>query len=108
MRVVISGGGVAGLTLAAKLSQQGREPIVIEKAESYDQVGYAIGLWPLGSCVLHGLACYDELVEQSCRPDFYEFGDHQGRTCSAWRSTRSPPELAHRSCRSPAPISSRS
>lgn len=79
MRVVISGGGVAGLTLAAKLSQQGREPIVIEKAESYDQVGYAIGLWPLGSCVLHGLGCYDELVERSCRPDFYEFGDHQGR-----------------------------
>ncbi len=78
MRIVISGGGIAGLTLAAKLRQQGREPIVIEQAESYDEVGYAIGLWPLGSCVLHGLGCYDELLARSCQPEVYEFGDHKG------------------------------
>jgi 2-polyprenyl-6-methoxyphenol hydroxylase-like FAD-dependent oxidoreductase len=78
MRVVISGGGIAGLTLATKLRQQGREPIVIERAASYDAVGYAIGLWPLGSCVFHGLGCYDELVAQSSQPELYEFGDHKG------------------------------
>jgi 2-polyprenyl-6-methoxyphenol hydroxylase-like FAD-dependent oxidoreductase len=78
MRVVVSGGGIAGLTLAAKLRQQGRDPIVVERAESYDEVGYAIGLWPLGSCVLHGLGCYDELVAHSSVPEIYEFGDHQG------------------------------
>jgi len=79
MRVVISGGGIAGLTLAAKLRQQGRDPIVVERAESYDEVGYAIGLWPLGSCVFHGLGCHDELVARSSRPEVYEFGDHKGR-----------------------------
>jgi 2-polyprenyl-6-methoxyphenol hydroxylase-like FAD-dependent oxidoreductase len=79
MRIVIAGGGIAGLTLAAKLRQQGREPIVVEKAESYDQVGYAIGLWPLGSCVLHGLGCFDELLARSSQPEIYEFGDHRGR-----------------------------
>jgi 2-polyprenyl-6-methoxyphenol hydroxylase-like FAD-dependent oxidoreductase len=79
MRVVSSGGGIAGLTLAAKLRQQGRDPIVIERAESYDEVGYAIGLWPLGSCVFHGLGSYDELVAHSSQPEVYEFGDHHGR-----------------------------
>ncbi len=76
---MISGGGIAGLTLAAKLRQQGREPIVIERADAYDAAGYAIGLWPLGSCVFHGLGCYDELLARSGQPEIYEFGDHRGR-----------------------------
>jgi len=43
MRVGIVGGGVAGLTLAGKLLQQGRTPVVIEQergevAEAYEVV----------------------------------------------------------------------
>lgn len=79
MRVVISGGGIAGLTLAAKLRQQGREPIVLERASEYGDVGYGIGLWPLGSSVFHGLGVHEELVDRSVIPEVYEFGDHTGR-----------------------------
>ncbi len=62
MRVLVVGGGIAGLTLAAKLRQQGREPVVIERSAEYSDIGYGIGLYPLGSCVLHGLGAYDEFL----------------------------------------------
>jgi 2-polyprenyl-6-methoxyphenol hydroxylase-like FAD-dependent oxidoreductase len=57
MRGLIVGGGVAGLTLAAKLARQDREPVVVEK-RSYRESGYAIALYPIGSAVLHGIGAY--------------------------------------------------
>jgi 2-polyprenyl-6-methoxyphenol hydroxylase-like FAD-dependent oxidoreductase len=79
MRVLVVGGGVAGLTLAAKLRQQGREPVVVEKAPEYGEVGYGIGLYPLGSCVLHGLGVYDDLKAHSLEVKRYEIADHMGQ-----------------------------
>lgn len=78
MRVVIAGGGIAGLTLAAKLRQQGRAPVVIERLPEYSDAGYAIGLYALGSCVLHGLGVYQEFVNCSVEIRRYEMLDHKG------------------------------
>ncbi len=78
MRALIVGAGVAGLTLAARLRQQGRFATVVERA-SDEQDGYAIGLYPLGSCVLHGLGCYDEFVAQGLVLERYELADHLGQ-----------------------------
>lgn len=78
MRILIVGGGIAGLTLAAKLQQQGRTPVVVEKAHEYADVGYGIGLYPLGSCVLHGLGVYGDLVERGLEVKHYEIADHVG------------------------------
>ena len=63
LRVLIVGGGVAGLTLAALLEQRGLEPTVVEQAPSYGDVGYVIVLWPSGSKILKGLGLYKDLLE---------------------------------------------
>jgi 2-polyprenyl-6-methoxyphenol hydroxylase-like FAD-dependent oxidoreductase len=78
LRVLVVGGGVAGLTLAAKLRQQGREATVVEKLPDYGDAGYGIGLYPLGSSVLHGLGAYDALRARGCEPSTYEIADERG------------------------------
>jgi 2-polyprenyl-6-methoxyphenol hydroxylase-like FAD-dependent oxidoreductase len=78
VRVLIVGGGVAGLTLAAKLEQQGRTPVVVEEADEFGRVGYSLGLYPLGSTVLHGLGKYDELIERGCPARTYQIFDGHG------------------------------
>lgn len=101
VRVLIAGGGVAGLTLAAKLAQQGRKPVVVERSSEYSDTGYAISLYPPGSCVLHGLGVYQELVNRSVETRCYEMRDHKGAMLqdldlsapprrNAWRRTPLP------------------
>lgn len=78
MRVLVVGAGVAGLTLAGQLCRQGRPPVIIERSRPAGD-GYAIGLYPLGSCVLHGLGSYGELVKRSLVVERYELADGSGR-----------------------------
>ena len=60
MRILIVGGGVAGLTLAALLRQRGEELTVVEKVGEYGRAGYVITLWPMGNRVLRGLGLGEE------------------------------------------------
>ena len=83
MRVLIVGAGLAGLTLAGRLCQQGTYPIIVERANSVDG-GYALGLYPLGSCVLHGLGAYEQLVERSIVVERYELASGSGRVLQAF------------------------
>jgi 2-polyprenyl-6-methoxyphenol hydroxylase-like FAD-dependent oxidoreductase len=64
MKTLVVGAGVAGLTLGALLCRQERPPVIVERSASAAD-GYAIGLYPLGSCVLHGLGAYGQLAERS-------------------------------------------
>lgn len=82
MDVLVVGAGVAGLTLAAKLGQQGVQAAVVERGDA-EQGGYAIGLYPLGSSVLHGLGSYDRLVERSLPVSRYELRDRKDRVLQA-------------------------
>jgi 2-polyprenyl-6-methoxyphenol hydroxylase-like FAD-dependent oxidoreductase len=100
MRVLIVGGGIAGLTLAALLQQRGIHPLVVEKAAGYGGVGYVLGLWPLGSRVLKGLGLYQPLVERSVPLRRYRPCDVQGRCMREydfdWMADRSGPILGVR------------
>jgi len=83
VKVLIIGAGMAGLTLAARLCQQGRTPVIVERAESLEG-GYALGLYPLGSCVLHGLGTYEALVEQAVVLERYELASSSGRVLQSF------------------------
>ena len=58
MRVLIAGGGIAGLTLAALLRQRGIAPDIVEAAPGHDHQSYVLGLYPFGARVLHGLGVH--------------------------------------------------
>lgn len=82
MRVLIVGAGVAGLTLAARLAQQGRRAVLVERAEIGED-GYALGLYPFGTSVLHGLGGYDRLLSEGIVTGRYELADHEGQIIQA-------------------------
>lgn len=48
MKVLISGAGVAGPTLAYWLSRYGLKPTIVEKAAQLRTGGYIIDFWGLG------------------------------------------------------------
>ncbi len=83
VKVLIVGGGMAGLTLAARLCQQGRVPVIVERSRSVEG-GYALGLYPVGSCVLHGLGSYQELVDRAIVLERYELADGSGRVLQSF------------------------
>ncbi|MFD2923943.1 FAD-dependent oxidoreductase [Halobacillus naozhouensis] len=79
MKILIVGGGIAGLSLAGLLRKRGIEPVVVEKVEEYGEVGYFLGLWPLGSRVLHGLDLYEEYVKAGFPIKDYKVLNESGR-----------------------------
>lgn len=78
MKVLIVGGGVAGLTLAGLLQQRGFTPNIVEQAPAYGQVGYVIVIWPSGSRVLKGLGLYEDLKNEGFPFSEYNVYDYKG------------------------------
>ncbi|WP_423743547.1 FAD-dependent monooxygenase (plasmid) [Haladaptatus sp. SPP-AMP-3] len=78
MRILVVGGGIAGLTLAGLLEQRGFSPDVVEKSSNYGGLGYTLSLWPAGSNILKGLGKYDELLDNADQFEEYHVLDHDG------------------------------
>jgi len=79
-RILIIGAGVAGLSLAALLRQQGIAPTVVEKATTLNDRGYMLGLYPLGGRLFHGLAKYAGYLDSSVPVESYVICSDAGRT----------------------------
>lgn len=80
MKVVVVGAGMAGLTTAALLGRTGsHEVVVLEHADAFGEVGYGIGLYPLGSAVFHALGTYDDLASRSTTFGTYEVHGPDGQ-----------------------------
>ena len=79
MRVLIVGGGIAGLTLTALLQQRGFKPTLVERIPEYGSVGYVIVLWPSGSRILKGLGVYRDLLDVGLQFTTYNVSDQQGQ-----------------------------
>jgi hypothetical protein len=76
-RVIIAGGGIAGLTLANALQHAGIDFVLLEgRSEIAPQVGASIGTFPNGSRILDQLGCYDEIWNMTA--PLTVTGDHYG------------------------------
>ncbi len=93
MRVLIVGGGIAGLALAALLEQRGGSPDVIEKAHHYGGVGYVLGLWPAGGNVLKGLGLFEASAGRSIPLTAYRAFDNRDSSIVDFRFTGVDPRV---------------
>jgi 2-polyprenyl-6-methoxyphenol hydroxylase-like FAD-dependent oxidoreductase len=78
--VLISGGGIAGLTLAIVLKQQGFEPLVIEREPSLPSEGYMMDFFGTGWDVAERMGLVEELRAIRYPIDRLEFVDALGHT----------------------------
>jgi len=84
VKTLIIGAGVAGLTLAALMRQRGEFPVVIERSHHWPTGGYMLGLYPLGSRVLHGLGLYDQYLSHSTTMQQYQICDGHGSVIKSY------------------------
>ncbi|MCO6435752.1 MAG: FAD-dependent monooxygenase [Phycisphaerae bacterium] len=84
MRILTAGAGIGGLTLAALLEARGVRLRIVERAPNFEHAGYSLGLYPLGTRVLHGLGLYQALADVSVETSCYEVHDDRGRLLKRW------------------------
>lgn len=76
MKVTIIGAGIGGMALAALLRQRNITCELYERAPSFDHSGYMLGLYPVGTRVLHGLGLMDDFIRT--REPFTTYTIHNG------------------------------
>lgn len=80
MDVVVVGGGMGGLTLAALLVRNGVHNVtVLEQAQEYGEIGYGIGLYPLGGAVFNALGQEANLLSRGQVLDIYRMHGPNGK-----------------------------
>ena len=79
MRVLISGAGIAGLSLALRLRQRGMTPIVIERSPRLRDGGYMLGLSDPGLDAAERMGVADALRAARQMPKRLVYVDRDGR-----------------------------
>lgn len=80
-RVIIGGGGIAGLTLANSLEKAGIDYILLESRDTiHPQVGASIGIFANGGRIFDQLGCFDAMAEETCALRISYARDKNGKT----------------------------
>lgn len=94
-KVIIVGGGIAGLALANELQLAGVDFVLLEGRGVIDpQVGASIGMLPNGSRILDQVGCYEEIFDL-CEP-ITEGSMHKADGTHISKPTDTPILMAHR------------
>lgn len=78
-RVLISGGGIAGLTLGILLRRQGWDPLVIERDAALRTEGYIVDIFGTGWDIAERIGVIDALKEVRYPLDYMEYISKDGR-----------------------------
>jgi 2-polyprenyl-6-methoxyphenol hydroxylase-like FAD-dependent oxidoreductase len=93
LRVLIAGGGIAGLALARALKQRGLESEIVERADDWDRTGTGLFVPANGVRALAALGLDEAIRRRSCVIPGQRVLDHRGRRlCEVdlgelWRDT---------------------
>lgn len=79
MKILISGGGLAGLTLAYWLHHWGMEPIIIEQAPELRREGYGIDFFGTGYDVAERMGILEQLAQQQLPIDTIDIVNRGGK-----------------------------
>ena len=84
MRVLISGAGIAGPTLAYWLSRYGLEPTIVEKSPTLRTAGYIIDFWGLGFDVADRMGLMPEIRRKGYMVREVRVVSRTGKTAAAF------------------------
>lgn len=77
-RILISGGGIAGLTAAKLLAGQGHEVTVVDKASQFNNAGFLVSLKSFGVKIMDEIGLTDNLIKESTPSEFMQWLDSSG------------------------------
>lgn len=83
MRILISGGGIAGLTAAYWLQRQGHTPVVIEKSPDLRRDGYGVDFYATGYDVAERMGIIERLHAQAIPAEYIGFVNSQGEVTAS-------------------------
>ncbi|HEY7290038.1 MAG TPA: FAD-dependent monooxygenase [Vicinamibacterales bacterium] len=78
-RILIVGGGIAGLTLAAALAKRGLSHEIVERSATWPTVGAGIAVQPNGVRIFEHLGLSDALIDAGIRIGRWRFCDQHGQ-----------------------------
>jgi 2-polyprenyl-6-methoxyphenol hydroxylase-like FAD-dependent oxidoreductase len=78
-RVLISGGGIAGLTLGILLHRQGWEPLIVERDPALREEGYIVDVFGIGWDMADRVGILDALREVKYPLDYLAYVGENGR-----------------------------
>ena len=84
MKVLISGGGIAGPTLAYWLQKSGHEVLLVEQSPQLRRGGYVIDFWGLGYDIAEKMGLIPRIRELGYQVREVRFVDRHGRKCGGF------------------------
>jgi 2-polyprenyl-6-methoxyphenol hydroxylase-like FAD-dependent oxidoreductase len=90
MRVLISGAGIAGPTLAYWLFHYGFEPTLVEKASSWRTGGYIIDFWGAGYEIANRMGLLSEITSKGYRVQEVKVVNRNGRRVAGFPADAFP------------------